>query len=132
MKPSVETRLSETTRIMYAPVNFINVTPDILNEEAVEETQVHNMEMREHDMDMMDLKHMMMTNLGCFLIAIICASFLIPIAVFISSQIIEKCCRVTKKKKLNLKEVKPIKVTTVIEKKGKKIKFFHTMKRNQN
>merc|ERR1719391_1988889 len=58
-------------------------------------------------MDMMDLKHMMMTNLGCFLIAIICASFLIPIAVFISSQIIEKCCRVTKKKKLNLKEEKP-------------------------
>merc|ERR1712198_693476 len=127
----VETRLSETTRIMYAPVNFINVTPDILNEEAVEEAQVHNMEMRDHDMDMMDLKHMMMTNLGCFLIAIICASFLIPIAVFISSQIIEKCCRVTKKKKLK-KEVKPIKVTTVIEKKGKMIKFFHTMKRNQN
>merc|ERR1712029_768286 len=118
----VETRLSETTRIMYAPVNFINVTPDILNEEAVEEAQVHNMEMREHDMDMMDLKHMMMTNLG---------SFLIPIAVFISSQIIEKCCRVTKKKKLILKEVvKPMKVTTVIEKKGKKIKIFHTMKRN--
>merc|ERR1719419_769472 len=113
---------------MYAPVNLINVTPDIL----IEETQVHNMEMREHDMDMMDLKHMMMTNLGCFLIAIICASFLIPIAVFISSQIIEKCCRVTKKKKLNLKEVKQIKVTTVIEKKGKKIKVFHTMKRNQN
>merc|ERR1712131_55310 len=128
----VETRLFRSnTYIMYAPVNFINVTPDILNEEAVEETQVHNMEMREHDMDMMDLKHMMMTNLGCFLIAIICASFLIPIAVFISSQIIEKCCRVTKKKKLK-KEVKPIKVTTVIEKKGKKIKFFHTMKRNQN
>merc|ERR1712133_349191 len=115
---SYNPELKERTCIMYALIDKKTFpTPDILNEETLEQTEVLNNEIHEeHIMDMKDLQHMMMTNLGFVLIAIICASFLIPFAVFVSSQIFEKCCRMNEKaKRIDLKEkrVKPVKITTV-------------------
>ena len=81
--------------------------------------------MKEGDMDMGTY---LMANLGGLLLAAICISFLIPFFVFIISKIVDKVKVYRERKQPARYKLKPEKLTTVIVKKEKKLKFFHALR----
>ena len=81
--------------------------------------------MKEEDMDMGTY---LMMNIGGLLLAAICISFLIPFFVFIISKIVDKVKLHRERKQPAKYKLKPPKLTTVIVKKEKKLKFFHLLR----